>query len=91
MAYFEWEVNPTPVSIDTFGNTLLKLDRRITRHALLLPLIQWAKHKFAGDTPVTAPFGMITDDWEEMFADRSAQKPLFPLPTPPFDEHPMAE
>jgi hypothetical protein len=84
MAYFEWRIDPISISITTFGNGLSKLESRISCKALLLPLIQWRKHTFDGDMPATAPFGLITDDWEEMFADGSIQKPKFTQPlTPP--------
>jgi hypothetical protein len=82
MAYFDWRVDPSPVSICSIGNVPFPLDSRISRRALLLPLIHWQKHTFVGTIPETAPFGLITDDWEEMFADGSVQKPKF-LPVVP--------
>jgi hypothetical protein len=83
VTYFERRLDPNSNSITTFGNGRNWLESRILCKALLLPLIQWRKHTFEGEMPATAPFGLITDDWEEMFADGFIRKPMFTQPIPP--------
>jgi hypothetical protein len=75
MAYFQWSVDPAPVSIGTFGNGSLFLEGRISRKALLLPLIQWGLLPYSGNFP----------------EDGSVQKSNFKLAIPPMENHPMQD